>query len=185
MYYESANDVQLRLRHSVVRFENQPVVVEEVGGKEVVGVTNILTGERFTASVKKLDLTPVPLGYMSAGKSLFYVMRKPTRKYKQGLCGENVMFKLVSGENIPVSYCGKHIGNTIVGNYPDIGAAFSQVRNGKAKAVPFSREWAVAEREDELCILYRGETVGFVGDTFVSILPERAYLKESLELCLK
>lgn len=185
MYYESANDVQLRLRHSVVRFGGQPVVVEEVGGKEMVGITNILTGERLTANVSKLDLTPVPLGYMLHGKSLYYVMRKPTRKYKQGLCGENVMFKLVSGDEVPVSYCGKSIGKTIAGDYPSIEEAFNLVRKGKAKAIPFSREWAVAEREDELCILYRGETVGFVGDTFVSILPERAYLKESLELCLK
>ena len=75
----------------------------------------------------------------------------------------------------------KALAHTIMGIFPSVGEAFQSVRTGKYKVCPFSREWAVASFKDDLCIVYRGEIVGYVGDDFIKLLPERFYLKESLE----
>lgn len=79
----------------------------------------------------------------------------------------------------------KSVAKTIVGDFPDIGEAFQAVRSGASKIVPFHREWAVADKEDELCLMYRGDVVGYVGDQSVKLMPERFYLQEVLALCLK
>lgn len=190
MFYESADDVRLRLHRSIVAYKGTPVMVDEVLGKSAVSITEILTGNEHKVMVKDLDLSPssLPLGYVSVEGKVYLTSRKPCRKYKQGLTQENFHAREVFGDKMGrnmLSVTNRAVARTMTGQFADIGTAFTRVRKGESKIVPFSREWAVADHEEELCILYRGEVVGFVGDTFVRLNPERAYLKESLELCLK
>jgi len=194
MRYESVDDVRLRLHRSVVAFKGNPVHVDEVIDKNTVQVSNLLNGETQVARVSDLDLGPssIPLGYVHAYGELFLTMRKPCRRYKQGLTQENFHVKRVLlGNNKdakPVrglNPTSRSVARTMKGDFADIGDAFQSVRKGEKKIVAFNREWAIAEQEGDLCLVYRGEVVGFAGATSVKLNPERAYLKESLELCLK
>lgn len=193
MRYESTRDVELRLRHSVVLFERKPVIVMDVRDVENVVVQDILSGDDKHAKVSELDLQPshAPLGYVMTPHGVYMAMRKPVRKYKQGLTQDNLIVKGVlqkRGEDVPrrpVHFSSVELAKTMVGDFPDIGKAFQSVRSGDKKIVPFSRDWAIADHEDDLSIVFRGEVVGFATDNSVKLLPERFYLRESLELCLK
>lgn len=192
MRYESTRDVELRLRHSVVLFERKPVIVMDVQDVENVVVQDILSGDDKRAKVAELDLQPshAPLGYVMTPHGVYMAMRKPVRKYKQGLTQDNLIVKGVlqkRGEDVPrrpVHFSSIELAKTMIGDFPDIGKAFQAVRSGDKKIVPFSRDWAVADHEDDLSIVFRGEVVGYATDNSVKLLPERFYLRESLELVL-
>ncbi len=193
MRYESTRDVELRLRHSVVMYQGRPVMVMQVEDIDQVVVEDILQGESKRVKVSELDLQPssAPLGYIIHEQGVFMAMRKPVRKFKQGLTQENMIVKPVTlGRRTealrrsPIHFGGKEIARTMIGSFPDIGKAFQDVRSGRKEIVPFSRDWAVADHEGDLSIAFRGEVVGYATDNSVKLLPERFYLKESLELCL-
>ena len=196
MRYESERDVELRLRNSVVMFNQRPVLVQSVENQHRVIVEDLLSGRAERADVVALDLSPesAKLGYViGEGGEVYFSMRKPTRKYKQGLTAENFLaFKALNKPSdrelvrarTELHPFSKHVARTILGQFPDMGEAFQKVREGRSLIVPFHREWAVAEKDEETCLLYRGDVVGYVGDRSVKLLPDRFYLKEVLELCL-
>lgn len=196
MRYESERDVELRLRNSVVMFNQRPVLVNAVENRNIVIVEDMLTGRSERAEVNALDLSPdsAKLGYVIAeGGEVYFAMRKPTRRYKQGLTTENFLAfkalekpsdKEMANVRTHLHPFNKYVARTILGQFPDMGEAFQKVRDGRSRIVPFHREWAVAEKDDELSLLYRGDVVGYVGDRSVKLIPERFYLKEVLELCL-
>lgn len=182
MRYESAADVKSRLHGSVVMFEGRPVVVNNVLRKEAVTVQDLITGEEKPVTIKALDLKPVSLGYVLLKDCVVYATRKPVRKWKQGLSADNLTVRdVLYPAKQRINPTSKALAHTIMGIFPSVGEAFQSVRTGKYKVCPFSREWAVASFKDDLCIVYRGEIVGYVGDDFIKLLPERFYLKESLE----
>lgn len=202
MRYESDKDIELRLNGSVVMYKQRPVLVQGVMGNGVVRVTDIIADTNADVKVGELDLDPssMKLGYVLAEGKLFFAQRRPVRKFKQGLTRDNLfVFDALEKPNdkdmIGIMRGGggrPHIhpgsaafARSILGEYPDVGTAFTKVREGKAKALPFSREWAVADKDDELCLLFRGDVVGYVGANSVKLNREHFYLKESLELCLK
>lgn len=199
MRYESDRDVELRLKGSVVMYDKRPVLIADVMGKGVVRAVDILADEGKTVKVTDLDLAPAKLGYVIGDDGeLYYACRRPARKFKQGLTRENLFTfealnkpddkKLVEmmrqGSRPHFNPGSTYVARAIMGQYPSLEEAFSKVREGKRKAMPFSREWAVADKDNELCLLFRGDVVGYVGDKSVKLLPECFYLKESLQLCL-
>lgn len=193
MRYETQRDVELRLRHSVVMHKSQPVVVMDVRDENTLLVQYILSGDHDVVPLQELDLAPssAPLGYVLADEDVYLAMRKPVRKFKQGLTQDNLLVRPVlqkRAEMAPrrlLSYTSPHLAKTMVNDFPSVEKAFQAVRNGRSRIMPFSRDWAVADHDDDLCLAFRGEVVGFVGDNNVKLLPERFYLKESLEACLK
>lgn len=199
MKYESSDDVRLRLYHSVVAMEGMPVYVIDVHDKFSVEIHNLVTGKRSDVKIEQLDLDPshLPLGYVQVDdETLVIASRKPSRRYKQGLTQENlhsvnVVSKTRRGEprgaraTFPLAVSNDALIRTMQGKFTPIGDAFQKVRSHSAKVQAFSKDWAVSEDAGDLCLLYRGEVVGFANDDKAILLPERAYLKESLALCLK
>lgn len=191
MRYESEQDVKTRLGNSVVMHNGRPVYVIGTESKEVVIVQDLETEKHSKVKVAALDLDPshAPLGYVTDDYGDVYVaMRKPARRYKQGLTGENLVLKSVlkddGARRRMIHFASKNIGRTMLGKFEDVGDAFQKTRSGEVKVSPFHRDWAVGVDEGELALLFRGNVVGFVLDTSVKLLPECFYLKESLEVAL-
>lgn len=180
MYYESEEDVRLRLSKSVVRLGEQPVYVEGTLSKDRVVICLLEEGDRKECDIKDLNLLPVPLGYIQTRAGAVYASRRPVRRYKQGLNDENmVALDVFTKAPVRLPVTSKEVCRTILGKYPPVGEAFQQVREGKL-IVPFSREWAVANYKEELCVMYKGNVVGYVGDDNVMLSPDKYFLKESL-----
>ncbi len=191
MRYESEGDVKTRLHNTVVVSAGRPCLVISVENRHEVIVQDLEDGNHSRVKVVDLDLDPshAPLGYVINDGDVLIAMRKPTRRYKQGLSGENLVVQPVLEKAAErrlgrLHYASKSIGRTMLGKYPSIEEAFQKTRKGQARIVPFNRDWAVANHEDELCLVFRGEVVGYVLDESVKLLPERFYLKESLEVAL-
>lgn len=180
MRYESIADVKLRLSNSLVRVKDRPVIVMDAHPGGVVSVRDV-EDIVLNVKVKDLELTPVPLGFVNQDGQLLYVMRKPTRRYKQGLTRENIhAIDVFTGKEVGLNLHSVALSDTIRGVYPSVGDCFTAVREGAQKALAFSREWAVALMKDELSILHKGVVVGYVGDKSVMLNPEKYFLKESL-----
>lgn len=191
MRYESEADVKTRLYHTVVIHKQRPCLVVGVEDKNTVVVSDLETDKHSKALVADLDLDPshAPLGYVIDGEDVYMAMRKPVRRYKQGLNNENLVLKNVLDEPPArrmgrLNFASKAIGKTMLGQFPDVGEAFQKVRKQEARIVPFHRDWAVGVHEGEACLVFRGEVVGYVLDESVKLLPERFYLRESLEVAL-
>lgn len=191
MQYESEADVQTRLQGSVVSDAGQPVQVEGTEGKEHVVVTNLVTGKSYKKKWRELDLAPssLPLGYVQVDdETLLLTTRKPLRRYKQGLSRESlhcVRLQLkgkpdVERNRVGLSTTNGALVKTMLGQFTSVGEAFQKVRTGRSPAQAFSRDWAIAIEDGDLCVVYRGEIVGFATDTTVRLRPDRVYLKESL-----
>lgn len=193
MYYESADDVRLRLQRCIVCHKGVAVMVDDVVDKKTVKVTSLLSREEYHVKWEELDLRPssLPLGYVQIdNNTLGLASRKPARKYKQGLTQENisisrVLVKRGQEERINVPITSKQMLRTLHGKFPDIGDAFQRVRDGSCSIQAFHKDWAVASDEGDLCLVHRGEIVAYATDNTVKLLPERVYLKEVLEACLK
>ncbi len=190
MRYESEQDVKTRLQHSVVMYKKRPMLVIGVEDKNTLVVQDLLTERAETAPIGEVDLDPshAPLGYIMEGEDVYLAMRKPVRRYKQGLNQENLLVKPVlkaEGRRMGrINFHSKSIGRAMLGQYPSVEDAFQSARNRTSELVPFSRDWAVGTHDEELSLVFRGEVVGFVLDESVKLLPERFYLKESLEVAL-
>lgn len=180
MKYENGADVKMRLEGSVVRYKGQPVYVISTSGDKCK-ILLLDTDEETLVLYTSLDLSPVPLGFVCTGKAMAYVERRPVRRFKQGLTKDNMFVKDAPWPVARISNTDKCLANTISGKYPSIEEAFQDVREGKRIAVPFSREWGVAKYDGDLCIVHRGDIVGYVTDNVVRLLPEKHFLKESLE----
>lgn len=208
MNYESQDDVRLRLGGSVVAYQGHPVKVEDVVDRQRVLVTDLVTGNTNTVKWQDLNLEPsaLPLGYVQVDDdTLALVTRRPCRRYKQGLTVENIHAVRVLGRrrgrpepeqaprgapaggrgDIAIAPTQRQLVNTMMGKFTEIGTAFQKVRSEAARVQAFSKDWAVGREDGDLCIIYRGEVVGFATDNSIRLKPERSYLKESLELCLK
>ncbi len=193
MRYESEQDVKTRLQHSVVMYQQRPMLVVGVEDRHTVILHDLLVDKVEHAPVGELDLDPshAPLGYVMEGEDLYLAMRKPVRRYKQGLTQENLLVKPVL-KDAPgamrrmgrIAFNSKAIGKTMLGQFPSVEDAFQQARARLVELIPFSRDWAVGTHDDELCLVFRGEVVGFVLDNSAKLMPERFYLKESLEAAL-
>lgn len=191
MRYETEGDVKARLYNTVVMYKKRPVLITGVEDAETVVVQDLLTERHSEVPLKDVDLEPshAPLGYVMHGEDVYLAMRKPSRKFKQGLTGENLIVRAVlqkgpqRAQRVRFNYASKAIGRAILGEYPSIEDAFQKARQG-ASTVPYHRDWAVGTHDDELSLIFRGEIVGYVLDNSVKLLPERFYLKESLEVSL-
>ena len=190
MRYETANDANSRLANTLVSLKTgEPFYIVGCGTATSAVGKNLVTKKKETRSLDEVNLVPVKLGYVFTGETVAYVMRKPTRKYQQGLNRHNIVvstLKKGEGEKAPrpryeFDLAGQEICQTILGKYPDVGTAFQKVRSGEREAMAFSREWAVGTDGVDTIVYHKASVVGFVTNTSVKLLPEYAFLKESLE----
>lgn len=190
MRYETANDANSRLANTLVSLKTgEPFYIMGCETATSAVGKNLVTKKKETRSLDEVNLVPVKLGYVFTGETVAYVMRKPTRKYQQGLNRHNIVvstLKKDEGEGRPrpryeFDLAGQEICQTILGKYPDVGTAFQKVRSGEKEAMAFSREWAVGTDGVDIIVYHKASVVGFVTNTSVKLLPEYAFLKESLE----
>lgn len=176
MYGDDWEYADSRLRGSIVMFEGNPVHVRVVGPGMLAEVSPLSDIEdRSVVDAHKLNLKPVPLGYVNLRGTASYLMRKPMRRdYKQGLRYENF---LSIGEVSHTNVTLKKLGEVIVGKYPTYAACLKAITDGRARSMAWCREWAISD-----CgLLHKGMLVGEVVEGRYELGPTFTYLKESLE----
>jgi len=107
MPYDTLEEVNLRLVHSIIRLHDQPVYIVEAvqeQGKFVLWFKHDIDGALLKHIYEEgsgFDLSPFHARYMSRGGYAYWVYRRPMRGcYKQGVCSKNTFQKLVGkGDN--------------------------------------------------------------------------------------
>lgn len=168
----------------------QPIQVNDISTiKGTVNYTDLRTGLDANTHLDEVNTCPMPLGYYNFKGGVYYMSRKPTRKYRQGLSSANINIVARNGE--PVRYAAVFNAvcfcDTVEGKYPSFKRAleilgnkpvnpFSKVQH--TDAIAWHRFWAMSVDNK---VYYRGKHVGYLEAGKVCLSSKYLYLKESLE----
>lgn len=146
--YDTAGDAHMRLAGTLVRFNNQPVLIKKVVDLNCLawdlrpGSKNIM----FHANDKRLDISSIPLGFVNADGNGFYVVRNPARSQRQGVALENCpAFDLTSGRSTVLTNSTQvllGVSDLLNGIFPTLEEAASRPSSG------FSRTWGSKKLKD-------------------------------------
>lgn len=182
--YESVNDAQMRLQHTVVLYDGEPVYitgVSQVGPDDpkddiyrvyaaplpFVPDRNGNQKEAFRKfiSSRKFDLAPFPLGFMNKNDTTYYLSRQCKRQQKQGLSDNTIGVVDMSsfegkGKGLPRR--AFTVSNLVT--YPEfldtIKGRYPSLEEatallqGDANAVAFSRVFALVKDQDLDDLIY-------------------------------
>lgn len=184
--YDDVEYAKQKLIHTVVRVDNEPVMVMDMGGGHVL-IQYLKDGTEKTVLYSTLDITPVPLGYMNTPTKTVFICRRPMRQdWRQGLRSQNLVD--LTGRSVEWDNVSLH--NTIVGRYPTLEQAIDYFQENKDTRNPFavqktkdktafSREFALRSNGN---IEYKGLfNVGKIRNGRPVLEDEFLWLSETLE----
>lgn len=187
-------DVGMRLANCVVMYDGKPVMLGDVmhNAEEqsvIINARYLSNGRNFIISLpdEKLDLTPVPVGYVNYGKDAVYVSRVPVRRYKQGLCHHNMRTRyanpMVPNVRTASILSSRGMSECITDDYYTLNDCIKLLEEGERSSVAFHRRWALYEDEaiGVRHLMYRGRQVGIYGEHGPELGRKFRYLAEELE----
>ena len=158
-WYDNIEYASGRLSGTIVRRRERLCYIEHIDGDGDVSYryirpkpeTPTITAS-MSARLSTFDVTPFPLGFTLYNDQAFYVYRRAARRYRQGLCFDNV-----NGlENLRSLDMGRldmwtAIAMPYYREYPSLSEALEMVEDVYT-SVPVSREFCVT---DQGKVLYR------------------------------
>lgn len=126
--------------------------------------------------VKKLNIEPVPLGYVNLKTRAEFISRIPRRRWKQGLSRE-----AVSAPVSDIFLKSRALGNCILNRYPAIEVSILLVKTHQVVSSAFNREWAIGSGVVAPNLMFRGKLVGIWTEEGPKLSPPFEYLIESFE----
>lgn len=202
--YETTEEVNFRLKDTVVLYDGKPVYITQVripeaeDGKEIARVffkelPIVGRGGRETRkflSSRKFDLTPFKMGYMNFSGSAVFVSRSPVRQNRQGLSQAVTTFTDCKGrryENITFNLMLQSLGfvDMVNGKYPSFKDAGELLGDNETSSVAVSRTFAFVIYHDleALLLLHKGTRCGIAlkEDKAVKVPPKFHFLREEME----
>ena len=182
MYYDDLDYARRRLEATLVRLKTgEPFFVErvylEADGIFCVGNNYANEGHQIL-SLRDIDLTPVPLGFVNTSADAIFTCRKPMRRdWKQGLSLNSLVSYPVTKGQVIQNF--KLLKQPIFNQYPDINRALSLL-SAKKMAAAFSRDFALVKSENEVRLRYRIYDVGKYEDGRVILNPDKFFLEQHL-----
>jgi len=131
--------------------------------------------------LRDLNITfePIQLGYCNHQGLTPYLIRKPIRMWRQGLCHDN----LASNNNLITNNVirSKGLLNTILNVYPSLFESFNKVME-RGGGCAFHRDFSLVSMESPLVNLeYKGDVVGFINETGDFDIEEKySFIREQL-----
>lgn len=179
-----------RLTQTIVRTKRtgRLVRVLDVNEKFMCTVEVLNTDRLERVTLSKLDLTPVPLGYVQDGKTCTYIMRAPLRNdWRQGLRAQQVR-AIVNGDLVPANFdklSNMALYRTVNGLYPTFKQACRQLVLGRAECA-FHRHWSIQNAwKGGLLLMWKGYHVGSIhGEKsiyWIKLHKQFRYLKEAVK----
>lgn len=188
--YESTEEAQLRLQNCVFLYGDDVVLCREVMGPNndirlrlLKFPEEVWMEDDIKLSDPKLQYKTLNLGYVDLGHYATYLKRIPVRRYKQGLCRENVNLSPGPSGGRPdwaATLKSKGFREMLHNQYPTISEAYKRLKEDEdVYSVAIHRKFAIARDKfrGDFVLNYRGQRVGFGDGAFV--LPDEfQYLRE-------
>lgn len=156
--YEDIEYARSRLLETVVRVEDEPVVVYAINAR-TVNYRRLIDEMEGVCAPKFLNINPVKLGYFNGKKNSHYLTRTPMRRdWKQGL--RQASIRDITGSTVSIG--NADLAAVIKGTYPKLADCFKKNNNPfdepiKSTMRAFSRNFAMDSRDSGLW--YKGKWV--------------------------
>lgn len=204
MLYQNAREANDRLKGCMIFYQGRPHIVQQAtdnrrGPPVTLHLSPCFRGDwdglyiQVPLDSRDLNYTSMKLGYVNDGREAVYLMRRPVRRYRQGINGENLTSSLYrfNPEVIYHTFAANRLSNlsrevaaNLSGVYPAYEAAVEAVIEGDAWSRAFTRELAVeGDRLGFLTLCYKGERVAakFREDANFRLPKRYHFLAETLE----
>lgn len=170
--YNSEKDLHDRLNGTIVFYDDEPFLVNGVH-KKTLYLGDMVSGDTLRevpSNDERLDISSPELGYMNLehrefGNVVLYIVRVPYKRYKQGICPQNLEVLNIHGDGI--SY---HVGNyfnshgfksSLRNEFPSLVEAMSKLEKGKEVAI--SKSIAIKRSTaGVILVYYRCKEVGWL-----------------------
>lgn len=165
-------DYQARLDNCICRYKGKPVRlrVMERGRFLCSRLTQrrMGPGDEFEIEGEDefLDVSTIPLGYCQVSPdTVYYVTRRPLRRWKQGVDDEGVLWRTLGDQPVRASLFTENVEAMILGVYPSLEEVIQKFqKDGVSQQAAISRD--VALRYDGnmqlIYVYYRGDEVGWM-----------------------
>lgn len=157
--YDSAEDVNMRLNHSVVKYEDKFFYVS-CDGMNII-LTHLVTNtpiHRISANSAKLDVSSPELGYVNLRVPAF-ISRMPVRRQKQGCAVENLSFRQHGRSVVDVvnaaTFRSQEFLDMLEGKYPK----FAQCLTSPNKSYAFHRDFLVEKFKERTDIYFKEKRI--------------------------
>ena len=172
-----------RLRNTVVKLKTgKPIQVQNIGAFGDLVYKDLQLGLDSHGKVEDIDLSRIPLGYVNRKMDASYVMRKPLRRYKQGLNKENVICRRNGSRVInKVDISRREYTHMLIGQYPSLEQCLDFIMNKERNSMAFGRKWSlVLSKSKNPYLFYRANKVGHydVNSGEVNFMKGKEYLNE-------
>lgn len=178
--YEREEDIRARLENTIIRYENDPVLVTGHDGFNIF--INYLSGtkkEIVSIKDKKLNFKSIPLGYVNYKGKTYYLQRIPHRRWKHGVSRGGI-YSLTP--NAPVEYLlNKPLVATVKNIYCSYEKALKEIEKKQVYSIAFDRSLAIRKEElGNTKLEYKGTEAGYFEMGKVRLGKNFKYLKEQL-----
>jgi hypothetical protein len=152
---------QTRMTGSVALVKGVPRYITDVGKDGRVYFNSLSMGTEGSEELKHLNNSELPLGFVNNPNSLHYVVRKPTRQWKQGVRRESLLC-LLTKKQLQPNMLG--FSETMMGLFPVIGDCLEMIECGERKSVAFCNSYAISTKvsANSFTLLHRNFTVGSI-----------------------
>jgi hypothetical protein len=186
-YNEDPAYANAKLHDTIVRFEGFPFYVNHISEDGMVRGRK-LGQEGQSCHLSSLDLSPIPLGYVNIDRSTTYLMRVPSRQWRQGIRSSNITSIGGSHASLFAGSASSFV-NLVRNIYPTPNDCLDLINNQEVISQAFSRNFAISSINNKgkkgSILLYKSLVVGTVsmGDMRASfnLSPSYHYLSETLE----
>lgn len=203
--YENAEEVNFRLKDTVVLYDGKPVYIvrvnmpEDEDRKEIARVffydlplvnRGANKETRKYLSSKKFDLAPFKMGYMNYNGSAVFVSRSPIRQNRQGLSQAVTTFTDCKGRryediNFNTMCHSQGFVDMVNGVYPNFKDAGELLGDKETSSIAVSRTFAFVIDHDleALLLMHKGVRCGIAlkDDKALKIPPKFHFLREEME----
>ncbi len=175
-YGEDWEYANYRLSDSIVIANNSPVFVLQVRMDGTATILDLEKGEEAIIPANLLEFDNLCTGFCNNNGRVYSVMRKPVRRWKQGLRGDNTLITSIEVGRV-VPFNSRIVAKSLLSDYPTFKEALECL--GKKRSVAWGKEWALTG--DGKVHNFLSGIVGEIVDGAVKLLPNKQYLKEDLE----
>lgn len=172
--YLSVGDAAMRLNHTIIRdVEGEPLLIYEFPGGEpafTFRANRMLDGKQglYNANDRDLDISSIPLGFVSSQGIPIFFSRHPYRRQKQGydynhsLAYNTILETFDDGRELFRHRDGfyRDFRNCVVGSYPSFSRALTKVKDKTHNGEAFARALAVIRKDQYILLNLCGENIG-------------------------
>lgn len=166
---------------------NTPVLVHSARSDQEIHVSELGDRDREVSTIplQSLNLNPPKLGYMNSRGRARYLVRIPSRNWRQGITNRNTQELSWTTSDFPrfrsVSVTEDHVKGLklmLQNDYPSIPYAMEALSRGDCSEIALSKVLCL---DSNLNLLYKGRSIGSFANEQISLLEHFQHMLTMVE----